>query len=338
MYRKIDKNLHIYGIKTNDGVFLSEKPLEGYSSYGSSLKGYIINGEKPSETFNERWVKVKDEPTQIQVKQSRPDINHRYELIDKSLESEKFPLVFKREDAAYYDEEDYFWAWKSDFKHLQSLYELKSDKQEDELVDVDFKYESVAEVDEIKSPEGFSFKVLADSNWDHKGTRELKENSVTHQLIDKIMFPDILLNNKPCKFTSEQMYNIVRQYIKQHIDYDVAEITSDYRFCFTVVKKIDLNNPYTIKNEITKSNGRPYRKPRYNSKYVDNRKVEVFEMTYSPENYKGYTPIPEMVGENIEDLKEKVDKYCEDLIKVINKPLKNCPTCEGKGVLVNQKD
>jgi hypothetical protein len=324
--------LKIFGVKTNSGVLLSEKPTERYSR-GTSLTNYLINGEKPESTFHIDWVTVKEKPESIEQLKSRPNINHRYELIDKSLESDKFPLVIDRKEVAYYDDDDYYWVWKKEYSHLQSLYNEIYDKQDPEMVRIEFEYEQIAEVDEVKNPDGFSYTVLADPQWSHKGTKQINHKDVEHQLLDKIMFPNILLNNKPCKFTSEQMYNIVRQYIKQHIDYDVAAITSDYRFCFTVVKKIELHNPYTLKDQVLKSNGRPYKRPKYNTRYIDSRNVEVFEMTYSPENYKGYTPISEMIGENIEDLKEKVDRYCEELIAVINKPLRNCEACEGKGVI-----
>jgi hypothetical protein len=151
------------------------------------------------------------------------------------------------------------------------------------------------------------------------------------------MYPDILLPSRPCKLTSQQMYKIVREYIKQNINYTYATITSDYNFCFTVQKKIILDNPYENKTEIKKQNGHSYHPPKYNTKYTKDRLVPIFEMTYSPENYKGYTSIPEMWGENQEDLKEKVDRYCQELIEIINKPLVDCPHCHGEGVILQDK-
>lgn len=325
--------MKIYGIQTKDGVLLSEKLESSYSS-GTSLGRYFFNGEKPEETFHKDWVKVVSTPVKIEQTVSQKDINHRYELIDKEMESEKIPLVFKREDVAEYDSEEYEWYWKEEYRHLRSLYKSFADKQPDTLKEIEFEYEQIAEVDEIKSSEGFRFTVLKEPNWNHQGTTELTEGNVQHQLVDKIMFPNILLNNKPSKLSSTQMFEVVRQYVKQNIDLKVAKVTSDYRFCFTVKKLISISDPYEQKTEIMKQNGRPYKSPKYNRRYVQNREVEIFEMTHAGENYKGYTPIPEMVGENIEDLKEKVDRYCKELIDAINKPLFDCSHCEGQGVLV----
>lgn len=325
--------MKIYGIQTKDGVLLSEKLESSYSS-GTSLGRYFFNGEKPTETFHKDWVKVTSTPIKIEQTVSQKDINHRYELIDKEMESEKTPLVFMREDIAEYDDDEYEWYWKEDFRHLRSLYRVVSDKQPDSMKGVEFEYEQIAEVDEIKSSEGFQYTVLSDPSWNHKGTTELTESSVHHQLIDKIIFPNILLMNKPSKLTSTQMFEIVRQHVKQNIDLKVAKITSDYKFCFTVKKVISISDPYEQKTEIMKQNGRPYKSPKYNRRFIRNREVEIFEMTHSQANYDGYTSIPAMIGENIEDLKEKVDKYCKQLIDVINKPLVDCSHCDGRGVLV----
>ncbi|MEX0595128.1 MAG: hypothetical protein WD512_01420, partial [Candidatus Paceibacterota bacterium] len=326
--------LEIIGVKTNEGFYLSEQPNDIYGR--TNLANYLINGEHPKTTFHRNWVHVTGKPSKIEQFVSQPDINHRYELVDKSLESEKFPLVFQREDVTYYDEDEYERMWKDEFSHLRSLYELKYDKQDSKNVEVEFTYETICEIDEIKSPEGFSYQVQK-TQWEHEGTKNLTEKDVHHQLIDKIMFPEIVLGQKTSKFTSKQMYDIVRQYIKQHINYDYAEITSDYNFCFTVKKKIQLNDPHMNKREIMKSNGRPYKSPKYHKRYIKDRKAEVFEMTSTKDNHKGYTPIPEMIGDSIEDLQQKVDRYCEELIKIINKPLVDCPHCSGHGVIDHDK-
>lgn len=324
--------MKIYGIQTKDGVLLSEKIETSYSR--SDLDNYFFNGEKPTKTFHKDWVRISSAPIKLEKTVSQKDINHRYELIDKELESEKFPLVFQREEVTCYNSDEYEYYWKEEYKHLRSLYKLFSDKQSDKLVEMEFEYEQIAEVDEIKNPEGFQYTVLSDSSWNHMGTVELDESKVQHQLVDKIMFPNILLNNKPSKLSSIQMFEVVRQYVKQNIDLKVAKVTSDYNFCFTVKKVISISDPYEQKNEIMKQNGRPYKSPKYNRKYIKNREVEIFEMTHSEKNYEGYTPIPEMIGENIEDLKEKVDKYCKELIDAINKPLIDCSHCDGRGVLI----
>ena len=166
------------------------------------------------------------------------------------------------------------------------------------------------------------------------GTTDLTNKDFKHQLIDKIMFPSILLHNTPCALTSEEVYKILRQYIKQHINYEVAEITSDYDFCFTVKKKIALSNPYSTQREILKGNGRSYKNPKFKTNYIGTRLTTIFEMTYSPKNYSGYTPIPSIVANTEDELKEKIDKLCEDTVSLINEPLVECEYCKGYGVII----
>jgi len=151
------------------------------------------------------------------------------------------------------------------------------------------------------------------------------------------MFPSILLPETPCIMSSEQMYKIVRQHIKQHINYDYAKITSDYDFCFTVKKKINLAEPFTQQWEVTKNNGKSYRPPRYDRRYVSVREVEIFEMTYAPKYYQGYTAIPSIEANNEDELKLKIDNICNEIIKVINEPFVDCPHCKGMGVISKDK-
>ncbi len=56
-------------------------------------------------------------------------------------------------------------------------------------------------------------------------------------------------------------------------------------------------------------------------------------MTYSPEGYKGYTPIKSFEGKNEIDLKTQINSYLKELMDVINEPLRECPTCQGTGIV-----
>ena len=44
-------------------------------------------------------------------------------------------------------------------------------------------------------------------------------------------------------------------------------------------------------------------------------------------------PIPEMCANSESELKEKVDKWLDGLIEIINKPLCQCPECRGTGYI-----
>jgi hypothetical protein len=43
----------------------------------------------------------------------------------------------------------------------------------------------------------------------------IKNVDIQHQMIDKMIFPEVLLHSRPCSFSSQQVYNITRQYVLQ---------------------------------------------------------------------------------------------------------------------------
>ena len=137
----------------------------------------------------------------------------------------------------------------------------------------------------------------------------------------------------PSRLTSRNSYRIIRQHVKENINGKYAEITSDFNFCFTVKKNLSLPIPIANKREILTARGRSYRKKRYRENLIKERQIEVFEMTWSPENYSGYTAIEGFFGKDHQDLKQNIDNYLEGLIARINEPLKDCPHCEGLGVI-----
>jgi len=327
--------LTLYAVRVNQGYYIStDKNGDSYNT--KDLTRYIINGTNPSKTFHKNWYFIKDMPTKMQQLVNQPNINYRYELMDKDLESEKIPLILIRDDVTYIDDFENCRMWSAEYSKYESLYDLIFDKQEPKLIDIDFNCEVLLElnVEKINEPEKISYDVQR-TQYSSDGTMVLNNSHVNHQLIDKIMFPEIIMHNRPCKLTSHQMYKIVRQYIKQNINYDVAKISSDYDFCFTVEKIIALSEPYTNSTEIKKNNGKSYATPRCKKRYVSTRSVKVYEMTYSPKGYQGYTPIKSVEANNEAELKEKVDKICEELIIMINEPYVDCPHCNGMGVVLN---
>ena len=316
--------LKIVAVECDDGrIFISENP----HNYNTGFQYLFFNGKHSEESFCERWFIIKEKPKKIEREISQPDINHRYELIDKSMQSKKVPLVFSREDVSEYDSDECQWIWKEEFAHLCSLYKPASDKQPLKKEEIDFDFVVLMKVGKIPDPTKFSYSV---------GEKYLTitERGIKHQLIDELIFPKLLLPQRPCQLSSEQTYQIVRQYVKQHINLEVAEITSDYNFCFTVKKKIPLSEPEKYQVNL---NWATKRRPKMVTRYRSKRLVECFEMTYSPENYKGYTPIQGFEGKTQEDLKNKIDTYCKGLIDFINIPLRDCPHCKGLGVVEKER-
>lgn len=321
--------LEITAIKTKDGYFLSEIPNSNeYKS--TQLDSYKINGEFPEKTFHKAWVFIKSRPKTVKILVFHPNINYRYELKDISMESEKIPSVLIRDKIAEYI--DYEWVWSEKYSHLQSLYELKSDAVEPTEEEKQFSLNVIAELDEIKEP--IEIGKIQKTKWMHEGVRILKSDESIQQLIDKIRFPDILYPSLPCELSSDQIYKLVREFIKDNINPKYAEITSDYDFCFTVKKKIPLSEPekYTVDVNYNIFSKRK-KKPKYETRFRTDRSAEIFEMTPASSKYNNYTVISGLRANDHEELKEKLDLYLNDLIDYINSPVEDCPHCNGRGVI-----
>ena len=326
----MNEKILIVGVKTDRGFYIRE----GGSSYGR-IYSLLVNGRKLESTFHNYWFLTDSEPKTVERVVSQPNINHRFELKEDIpwVGGADLPKVMPRDEVIGIDESGESCGWKEELKHLQGMYEAKSDPQPNKIEPVEFSYTTILEIPEIKIEENFKYPVQKTS-WESDGIIDLKSNKIVHQWIDQIVFPEIVLTTLPSRLSSEDSYRIIRQHIKQNIDPRYATITSDYRFCFEVSKTIPLSNTKEFQTEIKNARGRSYKKKRFKQHLVVSRDIKkVFEMTYSPENYRGYTPIKGFLGTDHQDLKKNIDKFLDDLMARINEPLTDCPHCNGMGVV-----
>jgi len=327
-----DGILKVYVVKTPSKTFLSDRTdMKSYNS-GSSLKHMVINDEAPKQSFLEDWYFVKGELESLKTMESQSPINKRYDLKDPSMASDKFPSTITKEEAVLGRDEDYDNIYSDIFKDIQSLYEYKEDAQESIIVDVEFEIVETMEFSELEESTGFSYLVQK-TQWRHEGFRDLTEKEVRNQVLDRLVFPTIALPSRPCMLTSLQSYNIVRKHIQDNIDSKHAVITSDYDFCFTVKKKVKLSEQREWRVDVNNSIfQKRKRKSKWEKRYVNDREVEIFEMTHSPEGYCGYTPLPGFRGKTHNDLKKVIDEFLSELMAVINEPIEECKKCKGEGV------
>lgn len=325
--------LKIIGIKTNDGFYITDN-INADSYFNSQLKDKVINKESLLSTFNKDWFKTKDEPISVERYVAQPSINKRYELRDKSL-SGSLKDIYKYEDVFIKYDNDYSKIFVPDFEKIMPLYDYIEDKQSSILEPIDFEYETITKIKEIKTPEQITYKTYGE--WGKVGNRITNEN-IKADMISLIITPKVLIHEAPSYLSRKDTYDIIRAHIKDNINPKVAEITSDYDFCFTVVKKIKLAKEHVYKVDINDNFfgllGRRKKKPKYETRVQKTRKVQVFEMCHNP--YQGYTPIEPFSGENQDDLKRIIDNYLSHIISVINEPLCECDKCNGTGVLLNE--
>ncbi len=309
-------------IKTDIGkCFISDcHATTGYELqyHRTALKDIYFDGETPQPTYMVNWFEVKKYPEKVQKLVNGERINERYELVDKEMESKKLPLLIARAESKSYDEDI-----------LSTLYKFKYDALPKFYQDIDCELVVLCEVENYKDAPIFSYEITKHINYEDK-TFLVTNKNVKHSLADQIILPEPLLANSPCSVSSVEMYDITRQFIKNHIDNKFATISSDYDFCFKVEKVIQLLEPETISYQNYFAKTKKERgKIHFATKTT--KKTTIFQMTHDRRNYQGYTPIKAFTADNQWLLKQKIDDFLNDLISVINKPLHICPACNGTG-------
>jgi hypothetical protein len=328
--------MKIFAIESEKGFYISLYPNNEknyYSALISGLDNFLFDGIQPEKTFHGAWLFIKNKPSKVTHMEAQKTINHRFKLIDESLASEKFPLELPK-DIETVDEDDYI-IWKEPYTNLRSLYKEIWDEQPKQEVEDTFEFNIILKVNEENIvSSNFSYEVQK-TQYKSDGTTFITNKDITHQELDKILFPSLLLNKTSCKFTSEQSYKIIREHVRNHIDPKVATISSDYDFCFTVQKRVPLAKPYTYQIDLNSFSQRK-RKPKLVTREQKEKHIEIFEMTHSEAKYRGYTPIREFEASNEGELKEIIDQYLKDLMTYINEPMKECDVCLGCGHVFNK--
>jgi len=307
-------------VKTDNVCFISDcMATDGYdwNYHHSDIKDLFFDGEKPQKTFSANWLQIKQYPSKIEKLVGVPSTNRRYEIKNKNLVSEDLPEIINYEECDNYDED------------ILVLYTYNDDKHDPILQDIEYEIEVVFEVENFELPPVFNYKAIKKVDFANKEFNITNVN-VSHQLFDKLIFPEVMLHTRPCSISSQNLYSLVRQYVKDNIDTKVAKITSDYDFCFSVKKIIPLIEPKTVsyQNIFAKT-----KKERSKIQYATStyKEVDIFEMTHAQSKYNNYTVIQPIFADNENQLKEKLDNFLEDLITIINQPLKLCEHCNGTG-------
>ncbi len=319
-------------ITKSSGVLINQVTRGMYKP--EDITKCLFDGKAPERSWEESWYCIPVLPSKITHMVGQPDINHRFDLIDPSMESEQIPATFKREEVAkegHGTEYSWEWGWFDKYKHLYSLYKAVSDSQDGIEQELEFDIETLdIEIDNIKTPKEICYRACRVGSWSSEKYIVTKDK-VQHQLIDTILFPKVLLATRPTKMSSRQTYDIVRAHIKDHHDKTTSKIVDDYDFCFKVEKRI-AGNPYSVVTEKLTRAGRSYRKPRYNTRWVNSRGVVLFEMTTKGKPWQKYTPIEGFSADTADELVEQIDTYLAELMAVINAPVEDCTHCGGTGV------
>ncbi len=269
-----------------------------------TITGCLFDGQKAvlQPTRVDHWYKIPAVPTKVQ--QVKPAVvkTIAFTLLPGFAPSEKLPARIVG-------------STLSDTPHegVSECYQRETETAPETYVDVPFELHVIAERERFEI-------VKADFN-------------LTYGLIDQLTLDPVLLQERPCKLDARQSYTIIRNHVKTHINPTWAAVTSDYDFCFTVEKRIPLAAAIPFQRETRVS----ARKTKMVTDYRHHRTVKVYE-TAPPDQYgkpyNGYTLTEPFVGTSYEDLQAKIKTFLDALMAKINEPIKDCPHCGGKGVIV----
>jgi hypothetical protein len=313
--------------KTNVGTFFKIEGL--YSQIG-----YKVNAVDISElALINGYRKINADISTVSKIVSTPAKVISYKLKDTSVQCEALPAETTN---FAWDEED-IELLINGRGGLAGLYEPVLSERETYDEPVNFELCTLGEYI-INNPENIAqrkIKYLTGGNHGSGKVQEVDLSSVVvYDDITKILTPEFCLNQAPCKLTSKQMYDIIRQHIKENLDYKENSITSDYDFCFTVKKRVH-TKPFVSTESYYSGN-------KLKSKKVTKQEklVEVFEMTYSgyrgSGGYEGYSCIKELHGDNLEDLYDKLTAMLDGIITSLNLRVQECECCGGTGCIIQK--
>lgn len=286
--------LNLLAIVTEkSGTFISNGDQPSYGT--ASLTCYLFDGAKPEATHHPAWYKIAAVPVKIQRVVPASTKTVGFFLRAGFAPSERMPAKIDLTSLS-----------DTQYEGVSECYVRAMEMIPESLIDVECKLHVVAEREQ----------------WQPIKT----EFEPKYSLLDQIAIHPILLPERPCKLTVEQSYQIIREHIKRHIQRDHAIISSDYDFCLTVKKVIQLaeNEPYQI-------TGGTKRRPTKETRYRTDRDVVVFET--APKQYQSYTVTTPFIGTSYEDLQANIKSFLDDLMARINEPVKDCPHCKGRGVI-----
>lgn len=293
-----------------DKVFISDASNKSWCASDLSFN-LLFDGKQATKTNKEGWFELSSLPKKVEkLIKPTPKIE-KFKLKDGFLPSDKLPVEVAADFFQWIDEEEEYLNGE-----IKNLYEPVCIEQPEYNELVEFEISTIAHKNS-----GWQF-VKAPLN-------------VQHYLIDEITKAPDLLQDEKCFLTTEESYKRIREFILLNINPHIAFVSSNYDFHFEVSKKITLHE-----KEKYQRNVKPFSKrPKYVDDYKVDRKISVYDIIPNEGERKSYSKnscvAPKFEGDNYDDLESKISEYLEDLIQKINEPMKDCPHCLGRGVIIN---
>lgn len=299
---------------------------------------YLINSTPPVQAEGGFYFS-KEPITSVSVKKAGSGYIEKFTLRSPLTATPTLPEEIPFSESGWeYDDDDGKYKFNGKYETLYAFYEPVYKYTEPCFEDVPFNI-IVKGTWEVTSPfkqDEMKIRITNTNRYSDKPAEVSLSSFVCYDDLEKAITPAFLLHSRPCSLTSKQVYQIVRQHIKDNYDRSVAQLSSDYDFCFTVKKVIHTDKEK--KQEILTAKNKSYRPPKFKTVKIT-ESVDVFEMTWdgAGSNNKGgygnYTVISPWHADNLQEMKENIGQYLKGLMEEINKPLTVCQCCGGYGVM-----
>lgn len=327
--------LKLIAYKTEKGLFYATTDFD-YNKQRKDIYNKLVNGKIPVQSeWKKDWyfLEGEDSITSITEEKFGGYGEAYWELRDHSTHIEGIiPIKLSPEEADEFEDDGWYIGSGSKYYVYRGLYTRKQERLPNTTVDVEHEIDYKGTLQQSLVENDYSsmkISLLEKSGWSEKQIEVDLSKIVHYYELEELLTPDLVLHNRPCFIGTDTTYKIVRNYIKNNIDPKHARITSDYDFCFTVKKKVHIK-PIVHQTEQKKKNGRSYAKPKFTTTTIEHKEVEIFEMCPS-KTYQKYTPIKGFKGDSLKDLVENIKLYLEELMFIINRPVKECESCGGTG-------
>lgn len=320
--------------QTNLGKFL--KVVGNYYSLDIASQGIVsIDGTSISElkSASGGWYIWQGELKNFKKTQKSQKVLNGYALIEPSLTSSAIPeFISPAEADSSYDDDAEEILWKGKYKNLQSLYKPVHVDSPEQIVDFEVEVLKLRDlqIESYEAPKDMKVKFIQSQGFSSVEKNLDLLSIVEISDLERMLTPEFMLHERPCKLSSQQVYRIVRKCIIDNIDTKHAIITSNYDFCMTVKKKIHIPVKH-VSTEIFTPTGRRYSRPKFKTSVVSHKEEEIFEMTHAEAKYKGYTCIEGWEANSLKELYENIQYYLDELMLVLNSNAVECTYCKGQG-------
>lgn len=270
---------------------------------------YRINNEELVKSYKEYWFEISSFPKLLQEKKEKITTISHYELKENFEENflngakkimtldetrELFSLNYPELDK--YEDNDYYDKCES---FVKMFYNEITENIPESYEDIPFEISLIA-----NRESNFEFvKPIA---------------KIQFSIVDELTTHPDLLFEKECTISSSDLFDIVSEYLKKNLDRNITSL-------FSLSDSLKVYKYYDFP-KISSFQKKTVKKTR-NQHSDAPKKKQVLELNRN----SIYDSLKPITANSYPELQDKIDKFLEDLLFDLNKPIQICPHCNGEG-------